>query len=264
MREEIYDIVGMHCAACSSSIERVTRKLPGVKESQVNLPLNRLTILYDETQTTSQDIINKIKKAGFSASLKNEEKPKEEEKDTFKSERLSLIVSVCFAGALLLISMGQMLFPSLPIPDIISTETHPMNFALIQLLLTLPVLVINKKFFTGGFKSLVHLSPNMDALVALSSSASLIYSLVMTFLISDNPHAVHSLYYESSAVVVALVSVGKYLEEKNKEKTKSSIKSLMSLTPDTAVLVDENGEWEVPVEMIKTGDTVLVDRKSVV
>lgn len=258
MTEEIYDIVGMHCAACSSSIERVTRKLPGVKESQVNLPLNRLTILYDETQTTSQDIINKIKKAGFSASLKKKEKPKEEEKDTFKSERLSLIASVCFAGTLLLISMGQMLFSSLPIPDIISMKTHPMNFALIQLLLTLPVLVINKKFFIGGFKSLVHLSPNMDTLVALSSSASLMYSLVMTFLISDNPHAVHSLYYESSAVVVALVSVGKYLEEKNKEKTKSSIKSLMSLTPDTAVLVDENGEWEVPVDMIKTGDTVLV------
>ncbi len=260
MREEIYDIVGMHCAACSSSIERVTRKLPGVKESNVNLPLNRLTILYDETQTSSEDIVNKIKKAGFSASLKTEEKAVEKEVDgiTLKKEKISLILSISFAGLLMLISMGQMLFPNLPIPDIISMNTHPVNFALIQLLLTVPVLILGKKFFIGGFSSLFHLTPNMDALVALSSTASLIYSIVMTFLITDNPHAVHNLYYESSAVVVALVSVGKYLEEKNKEKTKSAITALMALTPDTAILVDENGQWDVPVSMIKTGDTVLV------
>ncbi|MBQ2828841.1 MAG: copper-translocating P-type ATPase [Clostridia bacterium] len=260
MREEIYDIVGMHCAACSSSIERVTRRLPGVEESNVNLPLNRLTIRYDETKTTSEDIIAKIKKAGFSATLKNEEKQeiKEDANENAKKEKVSLILSIIFAGLLLLISMGQMLIPQMPVPDIISMDTHPMNFALLQLLLTIPVLILGKKFFIGGFSSLIHLTPNMDALVALSSSASLIFSIVMTFLITDNPHAVHNLYYESSAVVVALVSVGKYLEERNKEKTKSAISALMSLTPDTAVLVDENGQWEVPVSMIKEGDTVLV------
>lgn len=260
MREEVYDIVGMHCAACSSSIERVTRRLPGVEESNVNLPLNRLTIRYDETKTTSEDIIAKIKKAGFSASLKNEEKQetKEDRNETAKKEKVSLILSIIFAGLLLLISMGQMLIPQMPVPDIISMDTHPMNFALLQLLLTIPVLILGKKFFIGGFSSIIHLTPNMDALVALSSSASLIFSIVMTFLITDNPHAVHNLYYESSAVVVALVSVGKYLEERNKEKTKSAISALMSLTPDTAVLVDENGQWEVPVSMIKEGDTVLV------
>jgi len=260
MREEIYDIVGMHCAACSSSIERVTRRLPGVEESNVNLPLNRLTIRYDETKTTSEDIIAKIKKAGFSATLKNEEKQeiKEDANENAKKEKISLILSIIFAGLLLLISMGQMLIPQMPVPDIISMDTHPMNFALLQLLLTIPVLILGKKFFIGGFSSLIHLTPNMDALVALSSSASLIFSIVMTFLITDNPHAVHNLYYESSAVVVALVSVGKYLEERNKEKTKSAISALMSLTPDTAVLVDENGQWEVPVSMIKEGDTVLV------
>lgn len=260
MREEIYDIVGMHCAACSSSIERVTRRLPGVEESNVNLPLNRLTIRYDETKTTSEDIIAKIKKAGFSATLKNEEKQeiKEDANENAKKEKVSLILSIIFAGLLLLISMGQMLIHGMPVPDIISMDTHPMNFALLQLLLTIPVLILGKKFFIGGFSSLIHLTPNMDALVALSSSASLIFSIVMTFLITDNPHAVHNLYYESAAVVVALVSVGKYLEERNKEKTKSAISALMSLTPDTAVLVDENGQWEVPVSMIKEGDTVLV------
>lgn len=260
MREEIYDIVGMHCAACSSSIERVTRKLPGVEESNVNLPLNRLTIRYDESKTSSEDIIAKIKKAGFSASLKNEEKKevKEDAGENAKKEKVSLILSIIFAGLLLIISMGQMLIPDMPVPDIISMDTHPMNFALVQLLLTIPVLILGKKFFIGGFSSIFHLTPNMDALVALSSTASLIFSIVMTFLITDNPHAVHNLYYESSAVVVALVSVGKYLEERNKEKTKSAISALMSLTPDTAVLVDENGQWEVPVSMIKEGDTVLV------
>ncbi len=260
MREEIYDIVGMHCAACSSSIERVTRKLPGVEESNVNLPLNRLTIRYDESKTSSEDIVAKIKKAGFSASLKSEEKQeiKEVSNEKAKKEKISLILSVIFAGLLLIISMGQMLFPNMPMPDIISMDTHPMNFAFLQLLLTIPVLILGKKFFIGGFSSLFHLTPNMDSLVALSSSASLIYSIVMTFLITDNPHAVHNLYYESSAVIVALVSVGKYLEERNKEKTKSAISALMSLTPDNAILVDENGQWEVPVSMIKEGDTILV------
>lgn len=260
MKEEIYDIVGMHCAACSSSIERVTRRLPGVEESNVNLPLNRLTIRYDESKTTSEDIIAKIKKAGFSASLKNEEKEeiKDDKKEHAAKEKLSLVLSVVFAGLLLMFSMGQMLFPNMPVPPIISMDTHPMNFALLQLLLTIPVLILGRKFFIGGFSSIIHLTPNMDALVALSSSASLIFSIVMTFLITDNPHAVHNLYYESSAVVVALVSVGKYLEERNKEKTKSAISSLMSLAPDTAVLVDENGQWEVPVSMVKEGDIVLV------
>ncbi len=260
MKEEIYDIVGMHCAACSSAVERVTRKLPGVKESNVNLPLNRLTIVYDENETSSEDIINKIKKAGFSASLKNEEK-KEEKEDAskeLKKEKISLIFSCVFAFLLLTISMGQMLFPNLPMPDIISLNTHPVNFALVQMLLTIPVLILGKKFFISGFSSLIHLTPNMDALVALSSSASFIFSVITTFLISDNHHAVHNLYFESAAVVVSLVSVGKYMEEKNKQKTKSSISALMALTPDTAILVDKNGEWEVPTQMIKKGDTVLV------
>ena len=155
MREEIYDITGMHCAACSSSIERVTRKLPGVEESNVNLPLNRLTIRYDESKTTSEDIIAKIKKAGFSATLKNEEKKeiKEDNNEKAKKEKISLILSIIFAGLLLIISMGQMLIPNMPMPDIISMDTHPMNFALVQLLLTIPVLILGKKFFIGGFSS---------------------------------------------------------------------------------------------------------------
>ncbi len=261
MIEERYDIGGMHCSACSSAVERVTRKLPGVERSEVNLPMNRLTIVYDETQTTSEMIVAKVSKAGFSANLHTDEAtdaPIQSKTQDVHLEKYGLVVSLIFAGLLLIISMGQMFFPNMPMPDIISMDTHPVNFALIQLLLTLPVLIIGKRFFIGGFGSLFHGNPNMDTLVALSSTASLLFSIAMTFLISDNAHYAHSLYYESATVVVALVSVGKYMEARNKEKTKDAIESLMALTPDTAILVDKDGQWEVPIEKIKVGDTVLV------
>jgi Cu+-exporting ATPase len=262
MKEEIYDIGGMHCAACSGAVERVTGKLPGVERSSVNLPMNRLTISYDETVCTPDAIISKVEKAGFTAAPHEitEEKAKSMDGNNKKLlyEKTALIVSVCFAGILLFVSMGHMVFPSMHVPDLISMKTHPMNFALLQLLLCIPVLFLGRQFFVSGFRSLLHGYPNMDTLVALSSSASFLYSLVMTFLITDNPHSIHNLYFESAAVVVALVSVGKYLESSNKEKTKDSITKLMKLAPDTAVLVDENGQWEVPTKLLKVGDTMLV------
>lgn len=261
MKQEVYDIGGMHCAACSTAVERVTRRLPGVDSAQVNLPMNRLTISYDEGQCGSEDIVKKVEKAGFTATLHTERgsaAPPPDEVRGLKSEKAELIVSACFAGLLLLFSMGQMLFPNMPVPDIVSMDSHPVNFALVQLLLCIPVLFLGGRFFTGGFRSLAHGSPNMDTLVAVSASASFLYSLVMTFLITDDPHAVHGLYYESAAVVVALVSVGKYMESASKEKTKDSITKLMALAPDTALLADENGLWETPVSMVKVGDRVLV------
>ncbi|HOP11099.1 MAG TPA: heavy metal translocating P-type ATPase [Oscillospiraceae bacterium] len=261
MKKEVYDIGGMHCASCSSAVERVTKKLPGVQKSEVNLPMNRLTISYDETAVKPEDIISKVEKAGFTAAPHaSEERPAvmEENGKKLAHEKAALIVSACFAGVLLLVSMGHMLFPSMPFPDILSPDTHPVNFAMLQMLLSIPVLFLGKRYFTGGFKSLFHGNSNMDTLVAVSASASFIYSLAMTFLIADNPHYIHNLYYESAAVVVALVSVGKYLEASNQEKTKSAITKLMALAPDTAVLVDDNGQWEVPIKMIKVGDTVLV------
>ncbi len=265
MKTERYDIGGMHCAACSSAIERVTRKLAGVQHSEVNLPMNRLTITYDEAECNPESIIKKVQRAGFTAALHTDAPVVQDAKADaqqaaaqLRAQKISLVAEVGCAGLLLMISMGQMLFPDMPMPDLISMNTHPTNFALVQLLLTIPVLILGKRFFIGGFGSLAHGNPNMDSLVAISASASFLYSLVMTFFIPDNAHAVHSLYYESAAVVVALVSVGKYLEASSKEKTKDSIQALMNLTPDTAILVDANGQWEVPVEMVKVGDTVLV------
>lgn len=259
MKTEVYDIKGMHCAACSSAIERVTRKIKGVETSEVNLPMNRLNIAYDEELVSEELICAKIKKAGFSASLKTESKEiREEIVDNSKSEKIVLISAIALSAILLYVSMGQMIFENIPMPEIFSMNSHPVNFAILQMFITMIVIFLERKFFISGFTSLFHLNPNMDTLVAISSSVSFIYSFVMTLMIDSDSHAVHNLYYESSAIVLALVSVGKYLEGRNKEKTKSAIEKLIKLTPSVAILVDDNGQWEVPTEMVKVGDTILV------
>lgn len=262
MREETYSIGGMHCAACSSAVERVTRKLPGVESSDVNLPLNRMRIVYDETQTTPEMIIAKIEKAGFTAAPFREDAPaktpEEDGEAAQKAERRSLIAAVLFSVALLYVSMGSMLPHPLPLPDLFHMMSHPVNFALLQMLLTIPVLFLGRRFFTGGFQSLFHGSPNMDALVAISCTASFAYSLALTFLLSDKPELVHSLYYESAAIVITLILLGKHMEARSKAKTTGAIRALMALTPDTAILIREERQWEVPTETLQIGDLVLV------
>ncbi|MFI3207341.1 MAG: copper-translocating P-type ATPase, partial [Clostridia bacterium] len=178
--------------------------------------------------------------------------------DNSKSEKIVLISAIALSAILLYVSMGQMIFENIPMPEIFSMNSHPVNFAILQMFITMIVIFLERKFFISGFTSLFHLNPNMDTLVAISSSVSFIYSFVMTLMIDSDSHAVHNLYYESSAIVLALVSVGKYLEGRNKEKTKSAIEKLIKLTPSVAILVDDNGQWEVPTEMVKVGDTILV------
>ena len=267
MREEVYDISGMHCAACSASVERVTRKLPGVERSDVNLVAERMTIVYDENQVMPEQIIAKVEKAGFGAKLhqdKPEAAPVSAEEDPeeleLRRKKRELIVSAIFSALLLYVSMGQMLpfgLPSLPLPDLFSMHTHPMNFAVLQLLLAIPVLYCGRNFFINGFKALFHGNPNMDSLVAIGSACSFIYSVVMTFLITDDVHGhVHNLYYESSAVVLTLVSLGKFMESRNMRKTKSAITALMRLAPDTALLADSGKE--VPTASVKAWDVLLV------
>ena len=266
MREETYDISGMHCAACSASVERVTRKLPGVERSVVNLTTEKMTIRYDETKVTPEQIVAKVEKAGFGCTPHAEKKEAAEqalqdaEAAELRHKQWELITAGVFSLVLLYVSMGQMLpfgLPALPLPDLFSMHTHPVNFAILQLLLTIPVLYCGRHFFTSGFKALVHGNPNMDSLVAIGSACSFAYSVVMTFLISDDPHAyVHNLYYESAAVVLTLVSLGKFLESRNMQKTKGAITALMRLSPDTAILADSGNE--VPTKSLKNGDVVLV------
>ena len=263
MREEKYDISGMHCAACSASVERVTRRLPGVERSDVNLTTGILTIAYDEEQTQPEDIINKVTKAGFGAALhqdqptaKTEETKKAEEDAAYRAQKHSLIGAAVFSALLLYVSMGQMLPTPLPLPELFSMMSHPVNYAILQLILTIPVLVFGRSYLLGGFSALIHRAPNMDSLVAIGSSCSFAYSLVMTFLLSDNPHHVHHLYYESAAVVLTLIMLGKFLEARSVQKTKGAITKLMELKPDTAILA-ESGR-EIPTSQLQRGDLILV------
>lgn len=264
MITEIYDITGMHCAACSSAVERVTKKLPGVTESQVNLTMARLTITYDETQTTPQMICDKIAKAGFGAFLHTDNSESkadsadknDEASSEMRNKLVSLIVSCCFAALLLIVAMGHMF--GMPLPEIVDSELNPQNFALLQFLLALPVIILGKHYYSSGFSSLIHGNPNMNTLVALSSVASLTYSLILTFMLEANPSLVHSLYFESSAIVIALVSVGKYLESRSEDKTKNALRKLMKLTPDMTNIVENGSIRSVPTSSVTVGQLILV------
>lgn len=262
-KEEVYLIEGMSCAACSSAVERVTRKMDGVLRSDVNLTTNKMTIAYDAAKVTPELIIAKVQKAGFGASLAAEKKEeqtakfsKQEKSD--HSARNDLIGAVVLTVILLYVSMGQMFAYRLPVPDFINMDLYPTNFAMTQLILTIPILYFGRKFFIGGFKALFHRNPNMDSLVAIGSGCSFIYSLILTYQIPWNAMHVHHLYYESAAVVIAFIMVGKYLESNSKKKTKGAIEKLMALAPETATLITESGMREVPTASVKTGDTLLV------
>lgn len=266
MKTEIYNIDGMSCAACSSAVERVTRRLEGVQESNVNLTTAKMTITYDEAMVTQEMIEEKVDKAGFKAMLVPDEQDRmAEEEETFarqeealKAGRKRLIVAICFAVPLLYISMGHMVPFPMPVPDIIDMHASPLNFALIQMILTVPVLICGKKFYLVGLRALFKGNPNMDSLVAIGTGSAFIYSLVMTFKAFNDPMAVHSLYYESAAVVVTLVMLGKYMEGRSKGKTSEAIRKLMELAPDTAILYENGEEREVETSSVKAGDHILI------
>ena len=266
MKTEVYLIEGMHCAACSAAVERVTRKLEGVSRSDVNLTTNRMTIEYDEAKVTPEQIIAKVEKAGFGARQMDagrderrdlDEREKEQEA-AFRRERNSIIAALALAAALLYVSMGSMF--GAPLPDIIDMHTHAVNFAVVQLMLSTVIMYIGRRFYVSGFKALRHLNPNMDSLVAIGSAAAFIYSVVTLFRLTDDPSLVHDgLYFESAAVVVTLVSLGKHMESSSKHKTTGAIRKLMALTPDTAILRGEGGSLtEVPTDILRVGDVVLV------
>ncbi|MBS5065324.1 MAG: cation-translocating P-type ATPase, partial [Hungatella hathewayi] len=195
MTTEIYHIDGMSCAACSSAVERVTRKLEGVESSDVNLTTNRMTITYDEAKVNPGMIEEKVKRAGFEASLihEDEEGRKQEEEAAVHQEELlhvakrRLIVAICFAVPLLYISMGHMLPFTLPLPEFLDMNRNPLNFSIAQLVLTVPVLICGQKFYLVGIRALFKGNPNMDSLVAIGTGSAFLYSLFMTFTVPSSP-----------------------------------------------------------------------------
>ena len=251
-----YTIKGMTCAACSSAVERVTRKMDGVLESSVNLTTGLLTITYDEKKILPEDIMKKVDRAGFSAELFVERK--EDDGETAKTTKRRLICNLILAVPLLYICMGHMLPVPLPLPKFMDMHQNPLVFSLVQMLLTIVVLINGRKFYLVGIKSLLKGHPNMDSLVAIGTGSAFLYSLVMTILIPKNPACVHQLYYESAAIVVTLVMLGKYLEARSKDKTSEAIKKLMELAPDTAIVIVDGQQQEVLTNQVKKGDLLLI------
>ena len=262
MKKDIsLEVNGMTCAACSSAVERVTRKLDGVEICEVNLTTRRAHIVYDTDQVKLADIKNKITKAGFEP-----KELEEDQKDMFGKQELQevtekrnrLIVAAIISVPLLYISMGHMLPITLPLPDILDMMSNPLNFALAQLILTAAVMICGWKFYTVGFHTLFRGHPNMDSLVAIGTGSAFLYSLVMTIQIPNKPEAVHHLYYESAAIVITLIMLGKYMESRSKGKTSEAIRKLIALAPDTSILIRNGKEEEVPTDEITTGEILLI------
>ncbi len=246
-------ITGMTCAACSASVERVLRKKDGVESAVVNLATNTASI-YARDDIDVETLIKAIEKAGFNASLAKDSM----EQESFRIKNGQIAVALIFGALELYVGMSHMLPIRFPLPSIISDIENPLNFALIQLILTIPVLIAGHKFFTSGFKKLFALHPNMDSLVAIGTGSAFIYSIVNTVrAFMGDLHAVHNLYYESAAVVLALVLLGKFLEERSKKAAKKALTALASMVSDTATIEIDGIEKEVPANKVKKGDIVV-------
>ncbi|MBE6059889.1 MAG: copper-translocating P-type ATPase [Clostridium sulfidigenes] len=254
-----FKIEGMTCSACANRVERVTKKLDGVENATVNFATEKLTIKVNEDEISYGDIKAAVNKAGYKL-IKEEVKDKEKQGEK-KSEASKLLTrfisSLIFTVPLLIITMGHMV--GMHLPSIIDPMTNPLNFALIQLILTLPVMIAGYKFYKVGLKNLVKLSPNMDSLISIGTLAAFIYGIFAIYKImqGDHEYAMH-LYFESAAVILTLITLGKYLEAVSKGKTSQAIKALMGLAPKTATIIRDNKEIVVPVEEVIVGDIVLV------
>ena len=252
-----FKIEGMTCSACANRVERVTKKLDGVENSSVNFATENLTVNIDEDIIDYAKIKEVVDKAGYKL-IKEEEKDSGKSKiDESKLLLIRFIVSACFSIPLLIITMGHII--GMPLPNIIDPMNNSLNFAIIQIILTLPVMIIGYKFYKVGLKNLFKLSPNMDSLIAISTLAAFIYGIFGIYKIKagDSHYAMH-LYFESVAVILTLITLGKYLESVSKGKTSQAIKALMGLAPKTATIIRDNKEMTIPIEEVISGDIVIV------
>ena len=267
-----FDVTGMTCSACSAHVEKAVRKLEGIETVSVNLLQNSMVVEYDENACNTEDIIQAVKSGGYGASLQGtgntsaaNEPPKNVALEEMAVMKKRLISSFCFLIPLFYISMGHMM--GAPLPSILLGNENIMLFALTQLLLATPVLIINKKFFVVGFKALANKAPNMDSLVALGSAASYIYSIFAIYAMGyhlgrGNLEMAHhygmELYLEGAAMILTLITVGKYMETRSKGKTSEAISKLMDLAPKMATVLRNGKEQEIPVEQVTVGDIVVV------
>ena len=267
-----YIVTGMSCAACSARVEKAVSKVPGVTSCSVSLLTNSMGV---EGTATEQEIIKAVKDAGYGASKKGEGAAKAQPAQALAGEDMlkdretpvlkrRLIASVGFLIVLMYFSMGHMMW-GWPVPGFMK-DNHVM-MGLLQMLLTIAVMVINQKFFISGFKGMIHRAPNMDTLVALGSGASFVYSTYALFAMTDaQMHGdmdavmsyMHDFYFESAAMILALITVGKMLEARSKGKTTDALKGLMKLAPKTAVVIRGEKEVQVSIEQVQKGDCFVV------
>ncbi len=264
-----FDVTGMTCAACQSHVQKAVDKVSGVKQCEVNLLMNSMTVSYDDGETNPQAIIQAVTDAGYGAALPGESSAQPDiskaEKDQAADTKQRIIWSAVFLVLLMYVGMGGMM--GLPLPPFLSGMENMMVTAIVELLLVLPILVLERRYFISGFRSLKALSPSMDALIALGAGASLLYSLYSTLAMAaalghmDMETAMthmNGLYYESAGTILTLISIGKYMEERSKGKTKDALKKLMDLTPKTATILREGKEVTVAAQEVAVGDILVV------
>ena len=258
MMTEQFAVTGMTCAACSAHVEKAVSRLSGVQSAPVNLMLGSMTVTYDEKAVTESDIIAAVKAAGYGASPASQTDQGQLRRDqdaALRRRKKHLIWSVVFLVPLFYLSMGHMM--GLPLPQVL--HTHPLLLACLQLALVIPILSLNRNYFTVGFSRLVKLSPNMDSLVAVGAAAGLVYSLIeMGLLAAGQVSGMPDLYFESAGMILTLVTVGKYLEERSRGKTTGAISALLALAPESAMVRRQGQELTIPTEEIVAGDTVIV------
>lgn len=258
-----FSVMGMSCAACVSHVNKAVARLNGVNNVDVNLLSNSMVVDYDENVVNINDIINAVSDAGYGAKIYE----KVNNNAALKKDLHKLIVAFILLIVLMYVSMGHMV--GLPLPPFLTGHMNALWYALTQLIITIPVLIIYRKYFISGYKKLFKLAPNMDSLIAISATASMVYGLFAIIMISiglsdSNMELVseyhHNLYFESAAMILTLVSFGKYLEQLSKRKTTQAISKLMDLAPKKALILKGDKEVEVPVEEVKVDDLVVVKK----
>ena len=278
MKTNVFDVKGMTCSSCVAHVDKAVKKLDGVFAVQVNLLTNTMSVRYDEAVVDVADVEAVVKDAGYEAISRRKEEAVNQLVSADKTEKKNLQVdaeflimkrrwqrSLFLLIPLLYVSMGEMI--SLPYPDALKGHDNALFFAFVQFMLTLPIYLINRRYFIAGFRSLFKRTPNMDSLIAIGASAAMIYGIYAIFNIGyglrDGSEALvmqfaHDIYFESGATILTLITLGKYFEAKSKSRTSEALTKLMDLSPQTAVVVRDSKEIEVPVCQVVTGDLVIV------
>ena len=260
--KKTFNIEGMTCASCAQTIEKATQKLRGVNLSSVNLTTEKLVVEYDPGMVNLTDIIKAVMDSGYEAheevaTADTVDQDKEKKQKEIKSLWNRFLISALFTAPLLYIAMGHLV--NAPLPDFINPMMNPEAFAIVQLVLTLPVVAVNSKIYRNGFKALSKGHPNMDSLISLGTSAAFLYGVFATVMIFRGEVAyANELYYETAAVILALIVLGKYLETLTKGKTSEAIKKLMGLAPKTALVVRNGKESEISIDEVVVGDIIVV------